>query len=228
MKRAGTFFAKAGGKRAEMFIYDEISRWGISADSFSRELRTLGTAEALDIYINSPGGSVFDGIAIFNQIARHPAKEKVMHVDGIAASIASVIMMAGSKIKVASNGTVMIHDPWAFAAGTAKDMRKMADSLDLTRDQILDTYAKRTKGKREDISAWMDEETWMNATEAKARGFADEITDAVEMEASFAMLEKFAKVPANLRQQAADTKATMARVHAVTARIKAGRVSPKA
>jgi len=213
MKRAGTFFAKANAKKGEMFVYDEISRWGISADSFSKELRGLGNVDDLDIYINSPGGGVFDGIAIYNQIVRHPAKNKTMHVDGIAASIASIILMAGTKIKMASNGTVMIHDPWAFAGGTAKDMRKMADSLDLTREQLLDTYVKRTGGDRAKISDWMGEETWMNATEAKARGFTDEITDSVEMEASFDMLEKFAKLPDNLRQHAKSISARMARVN---------------
>lgn len=213
MKRAGTFFAKANAKKGEMFVYDEISRWGISADSFNKELRGLGAVDDLDIYINSPGGGVFDGIAIYNQIVRHPAKHKTMHVDGIAASIASIILMAGTKIKMASNGTIMIHDPWAFAGGTAKDMRKMADSLDLTREQLLDTYVKRTAGDRTKISDWMGDETWMNATEAKARGFADEITDSVEMEASFNLLEKFAKLPDNLRQHSKSISARMARVN---------------
>ena len=112
MSKLGTFFAKANAnKRGELFVYDEISRWGISADSFSKGLKALGAVDALDIFINSPGGSVFDGIAIFNQIARHPAKDKIVHVDGIAASIASVIMMAGTKIQVASNSTGMIHNP---------------------------------------------------------------------------------------------------------------------
>lgn len=228
MKRAGTFFAKANARKGEMFVYDEISRWGINADTFNKEMRALGAVDELDIYINSPGGGVFDGIAIYNQIVRHPAKSKTMHVDGIAASIASVILMAGTKIKMASNGTVMIHDPWAFAAGTAKDMRKMADSLDLTRAQLLSTYVQRTGAAEADVSKWMEDETWMNAKEAKERGFADEITDPIEMEASFALLEKFAKVPANLRNQSASTKVTMAKVLATTAKIKAGRVPPKA
>lgn len=208
----GTFFAKSNANKGEMYIYDEISRWGISAQSFQKELNALGSVSRLDVYMNSPGGSVFDGIAIFNQLARHPATEKVVHVDGIAASIASVIMMAGTEIKIASNGTVMIHNPWAFAIGTAADMRKMADSLDLTRGQILDTYVKRTKGDAKEIGAWMDDETWMSADEAKKRGFADTITDAVEMEASFPLLESFAKVPANLRGDVADRGAQFDRL----------------
>ena len=210
--KLGTFFAKANAKKGEMYIYDEISRWGISAASFAKELQSLGSIDELDIYMNSPGGSVFDGIAIGNQLARFGAKRKTMHIDGIAASIASVIMMAATEIKIASNGTVMIHDPWAFAMGTSKDMRKMADSLDMTRTQILDTYVARTKGDREKISDWMTEETWMNATEAKERGFVDTITEAVEIEAKFPMLEKFAKVPANLRGDAADQDARFAQV----------------
>ena len=226
MKRAGTFYAKANAKKGEMYIYDEISRWGISADSFSKEMRALGGVEEIDFYVNSPGGSVFDGIAICNQIARHPARAKNIHIDGIAASIASVIIMAGTSIKAAANATVMIHDPFGVMAGTAEGMRKMANALDLTRGQILDTYVQRTKGDREELSNWMTEETWMNAETALARGFVDEITDAVEIEASFPMLEKFAKLPQNLRKQAMDTRAQMARVQAAVARVKAGRVSP--
>lgn len=224
MTKLGTFFAKANAKKGEIYVYDEISRWGISAQSFQKELSSLGAVTQLDLYINSPGGSVFDGIAILNQIQRHPAAEKVVHVDGIAASIASVIMMGGTKIKIASNGTVMIHNPWAFAAGDANAMRKMADSLDLTRKQILETYVARTKCSAKDVGEWMDDETWMNATDAKARGFVDEITDAVEMEASFPLLEKFAKVPANLRGDAASVTAKMARMENRMLRIK--RASP--
>lgn len=210
--KLGTFFAKANAKKGEMYIYDEISRWGISASSFAKELQSLGAVDELDIFMNSPGGSVFDGIAIGNQLARFSAKRKTIHIDGIAASIASVIMMSATEIKIASNGTVMIHDPWAFAMGTSKDMRKMAESLDMTRTQILDTYVARTKGDRNKISDWMTDETWMNATEAKERGFVDVITDPVEIEAKFPMLEKFAKVPANLRGDAADRSAKLSRM----------------
>ena len=220
MKRAGTFFAKANATRGEMFVYDEISTWGINANSFNKELRALGAVTDLDIYINSPGGGVFDGIAIYNQIVRHPAKNKTMHVDGIAASIASVIIMAGTKIKMSSNCTVMIHDPWCFAGGTAKDLRKTAESLELTREQLLDTYVKRTGGDREEVSNWMTEETWMTATQAKERGFADEITGSVEMEASFPLLEKFAKLPSNLRQDLTNVSARMARMNMVATKIR--------
>lgn len=204
-------FAKTKGKdRGEIYVYEAIGEgWfgGITAKSFSDTMKELGSVKALDIFINSPGGSVFDGIAIYNMIVRHSASEKVVHVDGIAASIASVIAMAGTEIRIAENGMVMIHDPWGMSVGTADEMRKSADSLDKVRDTLLDTYVSRTKGKREEISKWMTEETWMNADEAIARGFATTKTEgataaALAQDASFALLAKFTKTPAALKQKA--------------------------
>lgn len=200
------FFAKAAAKnRGEIFMYDEIgSSWdgqGITAKSFADALKALGTIKALDVYMNSPGGSVFEGLAIYNQMKRFDG-EKVVHIDGIAASIASVIAMAGDEIRIAANGTVMIHDPWGMAIGSAADMRKQADSLDKIRDTLLSTYVARTGGKSKEISDWMAAETWMNADEAVARGFATSKTDEKQFSAAFTMLAKFKNVPEPLKQQA--------------------------
>ena len=109
-----TFFAKTRKGRGEIYIYEDIGEgWfgGLTAKAFSDTMREIGDVSALDIYINSPGGSVFDGVAIYNQIKRFNG-EKIIHIDGIAASIASVIAMAGDEIRIASNGMMMIHDPW--------------------------------------------------------------------------------------------------------------------
>ncbi|MGV1017424.1 MAG: head maturation protease, ClpP-related [Fluviibacter phosphoraccumulans] len=193
------FFAKAKGKRGEIYVYDPIGQsWdgnGITANSFRDTLKELGNVDALDIYINSPGGSVFEGLAIFNQIVRHGASEKIVHVDGIAASIASIIAMSGTEIRMAENAMMMIHNPWGMAIGGAADMRKQADALDKIRDTLLTTYVSRTKGKSKEIGDWMDEETWMTAKESYDRGFADKITDSKTVKAEFAMLKNFAKVP---------------------------------
>lgn len=207
-------FAKTAGKRAEVYIYEAIGEgWfgGITAKSFSDTMREVGKASALDVYINSPGGSVFDGIAIYNQIKRF-AGEKIVHIDGIAASIASIIAMAGDEVRIAANGTFMIHDPWGMSVGTANKMRKSAESLDKVRDILLDTYVSRTGKDRDQISQWMSDETWMTADEAVSRGFATKKTDEKALQASFPMLDKFAKVPDRLRQQATTVDARLARM----------------
>lgn len=218
------FFAKAKGKRGEIYVYEAIGEgWfgGITAKSFSDTLRELGDVKALDIYINSPGGSVFDGIAIHNQIRRFNG-ERIVHIDGIAASIASVIAMAGDEIRIAANGMIMIHDPWGVAIGTAGDMRKTAESLDKVRDTILDTYIAKTAGKREQISDWMAAETWMNADEAVERGFATQKTEDKNVQASFQMLDQFRNTPAQFRKAALDTHALIARMQMRTTPLKSG------
>jgi len=209
------FFAKSNGKkRAEIYLYDAIGEgWsgGITAMAFAEAMKGIGNASALDIYINSPGGSVFDGIAIYNQIKRFSG-EKIVHIDGIAASIASVIALAGDEIHIAANGTIMIHDPWGATAGTAEGMRKMADSLDLVRDTILDTYTARTGGKREELGAWMSEETWMSADVSMERGFATHKTESKTVQASFPLLGQYRNTPAPLRQQGLETRSLLARM----------------
>lgn len=214
-----TFFAKSAGKRGEIYLYESIGEgWygGITAKDFAAMVKDLGTVSALDIYINSPGGSVFDGIAIYNQIKRHPANEKVVHVDGIAASIASIIAMAGTDIRIADNGTMMIHDPWGMSIGTAEEMRKVADSLDKIRSTLLDTYVARTGGDRQQISDWMAAETWMNAEEAVANGFANSTSGEKAMKAEFPMLANFKNLPDEIRRQAINSQALVARMQART------------
>lgn len=197
--------------RAEILIYDEIGAdpWtgtGIGADDFVRELRAI-KAPHIDVRINSVGGSVFDGNAIYNNLARHPARVDV-YIDGIAASIASVIAMAGDKIYIASNAYIMIHNPYGRVEwGDASDMRKMADTLDTIRGSLVGTYARRTGQPAEKIAAWMDEERWFNAEEAVKFGFADEIVDGGEIDARIAAcLTGYRNVPeplaAMLRQEA--------------------------
>jgi ATP-dependent Clp protease protease subunit len=213
--RVKTFFAKTSGKRAEVYIYESIGEgWygGITAKSFSDAMKEIGKASALDVYINSPGGSVFDGISIYNQIRRFDG-ERVVHIDGIAASIASVIAMAGDKIQIAGNGMVMIHDPWSMAYGTADEMRKQADALDQIRVTILDTYVARTGGKKCEISDWMAAETWMTADEAVERGFATAKSEESALKAEFPMLAKFRNAPQELKRQATASGSLLARMH---------------
>ncbi len=180
----------------EIFIFDDIGEGmfsdGITPKSFATDLKALGAVRTLNIFINSSGGSVFDGVAIFNQLKRHGAR-KVVFIDGIAASIASVIAMAGDEINIAANGFIMVHEPFTMAMGSASEFRKVADQLEKINDTIINTYAARTGTPENVIADLMAVETWMNAEEAIELGFADNISDEVEIAAID--LSQFRNVP---------------------------------
>jgi ATP-dependent Clp protease, protease subunit len=169
---------------AEIVIYDEIGAFGIPAKAFLDELKALGPVAALTVRINSPGGSVFDGVAIYNALKRHDARVTVW-IDGIAASIASVIAMAGDEVIMPENAMLMIHDPSALVIGTAADMRGMAEALDKMKAGMVAAY--RDKSGRDDaeIEALMRDETWLSAKEALNLGLADRIEQPVRMAAHF-------------------------------------------
>ena len=206
-----------------MYVYDEIgASWdgsGITATSVAQALKDIGTVDTLDVYVNSPGGEVFEGIAIYNQLKRNAAK-KIVHIDGIAASIASVIAMAGDEILMAENATMMIHQAWGLAIGTADDMRSTAGSLDKIDEVILNTYVSRTGGDAKKIAAMVKAETWMNATEALELGFATKTTDAKNMRAEFPLLAKFKRTPPELRRQAKQPDLLRARMDMRTSHLK--------
>lgn len=198
------------GKSAEILLYEDIGGWfGISADQFVKEVKAAGDVSSIDLRINSNGGNVFDGIAIYNYLKTHKATVNV-HIDGLAASIASIIAMAGDTINIADNGWMMIHDPWVMTAGTAGELRKAADTMDGVRDTLLDTYMKRAKGKRDEVAAMMASETWLNANDAKKHGFADNVTGAMKLAAS-ARSDWFRNIPQALKSppQANETIARM-------------------
>ncbi|MFD9763191.1 head maturation protease, ClpP-related [[Kitasatospora] papulosa] len=162
---------------AEMLIYDEIGGWwGPTPGDIVNELRAI-TAPNLRVRINSPGGSVFDGVAIANAIRLHPANVTVQ-VDGIAASIASVIAMAGDRIVMSPQSQLMIHDASGMCLGNSADMSEMATLLDVQSDNIADAYAERAGGTREEWRERMRAESWYLAEEAVAAGLADEVLPA--------------------------------------------------
>lgn len=173
-------------KSVDIYLYDEISPYlpDTSAKDVVAKIAALKDVATLNVHINSPGGSVFDGMAIYNAFARHPG-EVVVYVDGLAASIASVIAMAGKRIIIARNANLMIHQPSCITIGTAKDLRKTADTLDMLDVSIAEVYAKRTGKKKEDLQALMQEETWYSAEDAVKDGFADEIFEGVQAAAKF-------------------------------------------
>lgn len=172
---------------AQVYIYDQVGEdffgGGVTAKAFVAELQAI-TAPAIELHVNSPGGSVFDGVAIHNALLRHPATVTT-YVDGLAASIASVIALAGERIVMASNALFMIHLPSGAVRGTAADMRQMADVLDKVRDTIVSTYQERTGASRDQLVAAMTGETWYTAEEALAAGFIDEVGVEQAIAASF-------------------------------------------
>jgi ATP-dependent Clp endopeptidase proteolytic subunit ClpP len=194
MKRWFEFRALAQG--AEILIYDEIGAFGIPAKAFLDELQALLPRADLTLRINSPGGSVFDGVAIYNALQRHEGRVTVL-VDGLAASIASMIAMAGDEVVMPANAMLMIHDPSGLVMGTAADMRSMAEALDKMKAGMVGAY--RTKSGREhaEIEALMQAETWLTAEEAVELGLADRIDEPVRMAAKFD-LSRFQNPPPQL------------------------------
>ncbi|MFE0378345.1 head maturation protease, ClpP-related [Streptomyces inhibens] len=168
-----------GGGTAALYIYDEIGYWGVTASDLVEELSELTGVSAIDVHINSPGGEVFDGLAIMNSLRAHPATVTT-YVDGMAASIASVIAMAGERVVMGPHSQMMIHEGSGLCIGDADEMRKMADLLDFQSDNIAGVYEAKAGGNVEDWRALMRAETWFTAEEAVAAGLADEVAKPKE------------------------------------------------
>ena len=174
--------AKADEPTAEISIYDEIGGWGISAGQFLADISGL-KGKHLHVRINSPGGSITEGNAIFNALRRHEGGVTV-HIDGMAASMASVIAMAGMPTLIADNAWLMIHNPWTIVAGESDELRKAANLLDGMKTQILGAYVRKTGQSAETLQEMMDQETWLDAVSSVAMGFADAIEEGVEAAAN--------------------------------------------
>lgn len=170
------------GLPAELWIYDEIGHWGVTAANFTDELRAV-KAKAIDVRLNSPGGDVFDGIAIHNAIQRHPARV-TMHVDALAASAASFVAMAGDEIVIDRHAQMMIHDAMGFMFGNAAVCRKYAAELERASDTIANIYAERTGVEAAFWRMAMVDETWYNAAEAAEVGLADRVATRAGTRAS--------------------------------------------
>jgi ATP-dependent protease ClpP protease subunit len=177
--------AAAGGQEAEVYIYGEIG-WDIPVAQFVKDLAAI-KAPKISFRMHSPGGFVFDGMAIYQAIKRHPAAEKTMHIDGMAASMASVIALAADRVEMAKGGFYMIHRPEAIAIGNGDDMRKTAALVDKVEEELVSIYADQADQTKRQVRAWMAEETWFTADEAKAAGFVDAVTDGDVIKADFDM-----------------------------------------
>lgn len=184
----------AGDDVAEVLLYDEIGGWGIYSDDFARDLAKV-TAKTIRLRIHSPGGSVFEGVNMFNALRRHGARIEV-HVDALAASIASIIAMAGDEIHMAENAYLMIHNPWSIAVGDSAEMLKNAEILEKLQGTMADIYSKRAGKSPAEAQEWMTAETWFTAAEAKEAGLIDAVEDTVPGPAARFDLSHFAKAPA--------------------------------
>lgn len=217
MKR--NFFNKATDTTCEMYIYSSIgeSWWEdtVSAKSVLKAIDSMpASCTQLNVYVNSPGGDVFDAVAIYNLLKRVEANI-TMHVDGLAASAASLIVMAGDEIVMGINAMMMIHDPWSFALGNSAEMRKVADTLDTIRGTIVDTYVARTKQSWDKVSQMMLDETWINAEDCKTMGFCDSISsdvveENVENKVVPVILAQYKKTPDALRTAAKSSRSALA------------------
>jgi ATP-dependent protease ClpP protease subunit len=198
----------------ELSLYDEIGAFGIGAKQFIAELKEH-KGQHIHLRINSPGGEIVEGSAIYNALTRHEGGLTV-HIDALAASMASVIAMSGNPVYMADNALLMIHNPWTLAAGESKDLRKQADLLDTMKSNLVRAYQKKSGMEEKAIAKLMDEETWLDAVEAVALGFVDAIEDGIpaaasakEMRARFDTFAK-AKMENTVISEAAEVSAPAA------------------
>ena len=201
MKSWYTIRARASG--TEVLIYDEIGAYGVSAKGFLAELGALPDDAAIDLRLNSPGGSVFDAVAIYNALKRHMGDITVW-IDGIAASAASYIAMAGDTIIMPENAFLMIHDPSGLVIGTAEDMRSTAEALDKVKGSLIQGYAAKSGKADNEIAALMAAETWIDAQDALDLGFIDRIAEPVKLAASFDVA-RFRNAPPEVVEAASET-----------------------
>ena len=175
--------SKASGDIVDVYIFDEIGTFGMNAQSFIDEIKAFKNSP-INLHINCVGGDVFDGMAIYNILKKRTA-ETTVYIEGIAASMGSVIALAADRVVMAENSLFMIHNAWGGANGEAKDMKKTAALLDKISDEIADIYMKKTKLPYDRVKEMMDEETWLNADEALELGFIDSISDAIKVAAKY-------------------------------------------
>jgi ATP-dependent Clp protease protease subunit len=175
--------------KAEIILYAAIGEsWfydAVSAKQFSDELKALDpTVNHIDLRINSPGGDVFDGIAIYNRLKQHKAKVTV-HIDGLAASIASIIALAGDEVIIGDGALYMIHLPWTFAMGNRTDLDNTINRLVDVEEQLVSIYAKKTGLDRLEIKQMLEAETWLDSEQAIEKGFVDKkVEESVPIAAS--------------------------------------------
>lgn len=177
--------ASAGGV-GELGIYSDIGAGGVTFKEFNAELNRLKGVNTLIIGINSDGGDVTVGSAIYNVLSRFPAK-KIVRIEGVAASMASVIAMVGDEIIMPENALMMIHNPWGSITGGAEQLKSLGDALATMQVNIRNAYVKRTGINADEIQGMMDRETWLSARDAVRLGFADRVEGELKVAALAAL-----------------------------------------
>jgi len=193
--------------KAEIVIYSAIGEnyWGdsLSAKQFSDELKKLdSTVNEITVRINSPGGDVFQGVTIYNRLKQHKAKI-IVHIDGLAASIASIIALAGDEIIMGEGALFMVHLPWTFAMGNRSDLDNTINQLMDIEEQLISIYAKKTGLDRVEIKAMLEAETWLDADQAIEKGFVDRKADeSLPIAASVLDSKWIVRKPKNYKSEA--------------------------
>ena len=168
----------------EVMIYDEIGNFGVDAKSFISEIKNIPSDKSVLLRINSPGGSVIDGLAIYDAISRMPQKV-TSRIEGIAASMASIVALAADEVIMSENSLYMIHNVWGGEVGESDDLRKAADLMDKMGERLINIYVSKTGQSEEQIRSWMDAETWFNSSEAQEAGFINLVEEPIKMAAMF-------------------------------------------
>ncbi|MGE7932123.1 head maturation protease, ClpP-related [Viridibacillus arvi] len=208
-QKKNSFFdikASVDGKSADVFIYGEITQWAweefgeMSSIIFKEKLDEAGDVSTIKLYVNSPGGSVFEGLAIANMLKRHKAYV-IAHVEALAASIAGVLIMAADEIRMPSNAMLMVHNAWTWASGNAEELRKAADDLERINQSTMQMYLDKAGDKLNEskLKELLDGETWLSADEALSYGLCDVVEVANKMVASID--EKYKQQYTNLPKQ---------------------------
>ncbi|WP_151996141.1 ClpP-like prohead protease/major capsid protein fusion protein [Buttiauxella massiliensis] len=209
MKSWYTIKASAAGGPAEILIYDEIGYWGITAKKFVSDLKDISGATSINLRINSPGGDVFDGIAIYNAL-KGLGIPITTYIDGLAASMASVIAMVGNPVIMPENAMMMVHKPWGASSGDANAMRDYADLLDKVESVLIPAYTAKTGKSHDEIAALLEEETWLSGAECVVHGFADQLIESVRAMACIESkrIEEFERMPESLKGMITSPKAS--------------------
>lgn len=174
---------KATDSVVDIYVFNEIGMYGITAQDFINDVKDLKDTP-INLRINCIGGDVFDGMAIYNIIKKRNAKTTA-YIEGVAASMGSVIALAADEVVMSENSLFMIHNAWGGTMGEAEDMRKTASILEKISGEIADIYQKKTRLLYDRIINMMDEETWLNAQEAYELGFIDTISDSIKVAAKY-------------------------------------------
>ena len=193
-KRYYSLVVNQDEKRADIYIYGDIVSWpwlesDVSSYNLAQEIAALEGVDTINVYINSYGGEVAEGLAIYNQLRRHRAKIRTV-VDGFACSAASVVFMAGDERVMSNASLLMIHNAWLLTAGDSNDLRKDADDLEIINAATIQAYLNHVNISEDKLKEMMDAETWISAADALEMGFATAVVNPATTDKAAASLRQ--------------------------------------